>query len=126
MNAEAINRGLELRPLAELRLTAPPVVAGPPIGNELLKLPERRPVLPAFSSLRLRPPRLLKESPQVGQCVIRRAIAEGSYRTTVGSCARMSGGEDERACASCKQLTPCRHRVGGHANPPFWSSERNE
>jgi hypothetical protein len=78
MNAETIDGGLELRPLIELGFAASPSVVRSPIGNDLLKLPQRRSLLPTLSGLLLGPPRELKSTAQIGKSVIRRAIGEGN------------------------------------------------
>src|SRR5262245_16370506 len=108
MDAEAVDRGLELRPPVELGLTAPPVVLGSPIGNELLQLRERRPLLPGWSGLVLRPAGVRETLSQIGERLIRGPIVEGNRAIVTGQRARRRRGEDERARARRKQVAPRR------------------
>src|SRR5215510_9304098 len=101
MDAEAIDRGLELRPAFELSFAASPRVICPPIGNELSKLAQRWPLFPALTGFMLGPARVLEAPAQVSERVIRHPIAEGN-RGIVGLHTRRRR-QDKRADATCKQ-----------------------
>src|SRR5262245_3478043 len=93
VDAKAVDRRFELRPLFQLGLAAPPVVVCPPMSDEMLKFRQRRTLLPACSGRALRPPRLLEAPPQIGKSFVRRAVTERNNGVVVGLCARSCGGK---------------------------------
>jgi hypothetical protein len=70
MYAQASDLSAVLRKAVQLRLAAPPVVAGPPILYECLKLGQRDPLRPARDGLAVGKTCLLQSKFQIVECAL--------------------------------------------------------